>query len=84
MRLSENAYWNGYGSLKNGIVNKLRQLSFGLFFRLFSHIAQLQARGYYVSFLQSYESWSHDDRMTHIALLTQATHAMEPEKWAIG
>ena len=66
------------------LFHTVTQPSSGLFFRLFSHIAQLQARGYYVTFLQSYESWSHDDRMTHIALLTQATHAMEPEKWAIG
>ena len=52
--------------------------------KLYSHIAQLQSRGYYVSFLQSYESWSHDDRMTHFTLLTQATHKLDPEKWAIG
>ena len=52
--------------------------------RLYSHIAQLQSRGYYVTFIQSYESWSHDDRMTHLALLAQATHKLEPERWAIA
>ena len=52
--------------------------------KLFSHVAQLQAMGYFLSFLQSYASYSHDERNTHIVLLTQATHQLPPEKWGVN
>ncbi len=52
--------------------------------KLFSHVAQLQSRGYYLSFLQSYESFSHDDRITHIALLTQTSRPLPAERWGVA